>query len=88
MFKEGSDSITAIVQFPAGLNIPVGSRFNVFNEKGDKVGFFKVTVAKLKSSEKNYENYGGAIKLIKGKLLRRGFRVTTLMSVPDLTKKK
>ncbi len=80
---------TVIVQFPKGLNIKIRTRFNVFDNRGKKIGFFEVTSTK-KTSKKgaDFENYGGRIRLFKGEVLAKGDRVTTLFSVPDLMPKK
>ena len=81
------ESYVAIVAFPAGTKVIKGFLFSVFNDKGEKIGRFKVSAENLPGDGSNDVWIGGSITPSKGVLeIKKGFRVSTLLTMPDLTK--
>ena len=81
------NSYTAMVKFPLGTKLTKGFLMQVFNDKGEKIGRFKVSVPSVEPQPSDGVLVGGEITTNKNVLdVKKGFRVSTMMNMPDITK--
>ncbi|MCD4657884.1 MAG: hypothetical protein K8S87_10125 [Planctomycetes bacterium] len=86
-FSRTDRNFDAIVAFPKGTKLAKDNLLNVFNNKGEKVGRFKVTWLIEKSSIPGMDKFGGSITLLEANsIIEKNYRVTTLTKMPDITK--